>query len=301
MKRFLKNYFIFNKRERNGFLVLLFISALLLVYLYYLSVRNGSVEMDTRAFEKEVLAFEAAQKGAVVNDPGGDDRQAYGHESWKSYRKKEFTAFDPNGRSEAEWMQLGLSKKQAAAVKKFEARGGRFYSKEDVKQLRCISPKQYAALEAYISIPGKEGREKERRPDPYPERRIELNSASRFELLHIALIDSSLAENILKFRNNLGGFYSKEQLKEVTAFDTSLFAKVSAALDLDTENLRQLDVNLASISQLSKHPYIRFNVAKALVLYRETHGNFKTVEDIKKCVLISEALFRKLAPYLVVE
>ena len=57
MKRFLKNYFSFNRRERNGALVLCFICLLLLTYLYYLSNRDSVKIGNVADFEKEIAEF----------------------------------------------------------------------------------------------------------------------------------------------------------------------------------------------------------------------------------------------------
>ena len=64
-----------------------------------------------------------------------------------------------------------------------------------------------------------------------------------------------------------------------------------------------LGTPIASLTaeELGPHPYGGWKVAKALVAYRKQHGPFKTVADIKGCVLVTDSVYRKLAPYLSAE
>ena len=45
------------------------------------------------------------------------------------------------------------------------------------------------------------------------------------------------------------------------------------------------------------HPYIKWALANAIVEYRNQHGAFKNLEELKNIMLIDEATFKKIAPY----
>ena len=302
MKRFLKNYFSFNRRERNGALVLCFICLLLLTYLYYLSNRDSVKIGNVADFEKEIAEFKKLQQSDKNTIEEYSRQNVVDFEKDKKvYVKAELFEFDPNNLPDSDWRRLGFSDKQIKSIKNYEAKGGRFYDKEDVKKMYSISPEMYASIEPYIHINTVKIEIEKSLKSTITKREIELNSANAYELLYVPIIDSITAINIIKYRSMLGGFYNKEQLKEVQNLDTVLYDKMISYLSLNNENIRKLDINYATIDQLKKHPYIRFALAKALVLYRETHGTFKSVADIKKCVLVNEELFRKIAPYLTVE
>ncbi len=302
MKRFLKNYFSFNRRERNGALVLCFICLLLLTYLYYLSNRDSVKIGNVADFEKEIAEFKKLQQSDKNTIEEYSRQNVVDFEKDKKvYVKAELFEFDPNNLPDSDWRRLGFSDKQIKSIKNYEAKGGRFYDKEDVKKMYSISPEMYASIEPYIHINTVKIEIEKSLKSTITKREIELNSANAYELLYVPIIDSITAINIIKYRSMLGGFYNKEQLKEVQNLDTVLYDKMISYLSLNNENIRKFDINYATIDQLKKHPYIRFALAKALVLYRETHGTFKSVADIKKCVLVNEELFRKIAPYLTVE
>jgi DNA uptake protein ComE-like DNA-binding protein len=302
LKRFLKNYFSFNRRERNGALVLCFICLLLLTYLYYLSNRDSVKIGNVADFEKEIAEFKKLQQSDRNTIEEYSRQNVVDFEKDKKvYVKAELFEFDPNNLPDRDWRRLGFSDKQIKSIKNYEAKGGRFYDKEDVKKMYSISPEMYASIEPYIHINTVKIEIEKSLKSTITKREIELNSANAYELLYVPIIDSITAINIIKYRSMLGGFYNKEQLKEVQNLDTVLYDKMISYLSLNNENIRKFDINYATIDQLKKHPYIRFSIAKALVLYRETHGTYKSVADIKKCVLVNEELFRKIAPYLTVE
>ena len=53
---------------------------------------------------------------------------------------------------------------------------------------------------------------------------IELNSADSARLTELKCIGASLARRIVNYRNRLGGFINKDQLKEVYGMDDDRYA-----------------------------------------------------------------------------
>lgn len=64
--------------------------------------------------------------------------------------------FDPNAFSEQDWQSIGFSQKQAAAIVKYKyVLGGRFSSKEKLKDCFVISAENYQKIEPYLLFPEK--------------------------------------------------------------------------------------------------------------------------------------------------
>lgn len=62
--------------------------------------------------------------------------------------------FNPDAYSEEDWMKLGFSEKQAAAIIKYKMYlGGSFLSKEKFKDCFIISPENYRKMEPYLLLP----------------------------------------------------------------------------------------------------------------------------------------------------
>jgi competence ComEA-like helix-hairpin-helix protein len=141
---------------------------------------------------------------------------------------------------------------------------------------------------------------------PYPEKRyvrkpvapVDINLADTIAFIALPGIGSKLAERIVKFREKLGGFYSINQIGEVYGLADSVFQKIRPLFLMAPFTIKKININTASLDELKAHPYIRFNIAKSIVAYREQHGVFTTIEDLRKLVLITEDIYTKAYPYL---
>ena len=114
-------------------------------------------------------------------------------------------------------------------------------------------------------------------------------------------IGSKLAQRIIAFRNKLGGFYSIDQVGETYLLPDSTFQKIKPKLILGSNNFKQININIASIDEMKMHPYLRYNLANAIFQYRQQHGNFNSVEEIKKIMLVTETAYIKISPYLIIK
>jgi len=120
--------------------------------------------------------------------------------------------------------------------------------------------------------------------------------------LFIALpgIGSKLAERIVKFREKLGGFCTAAQVAEVYGLSDSVFAKINSKLQCNPALVKQININTVSFEELKAHPYIKYQLANAVIQYRNQHGSFQSTEDLKQIVLMTDEVFNKIAPYLTV-
>lgn len=130
---------------------------------------------------------------------------------------------------------------------------------------------------------------------------IELNSADTTELKKLKGIGSYYASKIIKYRNRLGGFYSVSQLNEVYGIKPEVLEENKAVLIVDSTLIRKININTITKEELKQHPYIKWNVANSIVLYRINHGDYKTVQNIQNSDLVNDELYRKIVRYLTVE
>ena len=127
--------------------------------------------------------------------------------------------------------------------------------------------------------------------------KVDVNSADTTALIDLPGIGSKLALRIINFREKLGGFYAIEQLKETYGLPDSTFQKIRPFLYL-SGSVKKININTANKDELKLHPYIKWNLCNAIVEYRNQHGLFKTLEDLKRIHAIDETTFSKIAPYL---
>jgi competence ComEA-like helix-hairpin-helix protein len=70
---------------------------------------------------------------------------------------------------------------------------------------------------------------------------------------------------------------------------------------LTSKAIKKININSASVDEMKSHPYIRYNIANAIFQYRQQHGNYHSVEEIKKIMTINDEIYNKASPYLTVE
>jgi competence protein ComEA len=211
------------------------------------------------------------------------------------------TKFDPNEYSLEEWMALGLSEKQSAIVLKFTSK--KIYSNEELKRIFVISDELFELIKDSTIYP-----ERAKDFDKYTEIKLEkklilvaINRASLDDLLQAQDITMFDAKQIIRTRDNFGGFYSLSQLSEVWQATPEKIAVWEKYIQIDPENIRTININTASTKELSFHPYISWNLANSLVKLRSQNGFYKELREIKKSVLMTDELYEKLKHYLVVE
>ncbi|MBI4946994.1 MAG: helix-hairpin-helix domain-containing protein [Bacteroidetes bacterium] len=321
MKNILRDYFTFNRRERNGVFVLLSIIFILILYLSFADYFFPKAKTDFSKFEKEIAQFEAEQKR--ISDSVSSEKNYFTSGNTPEADIAERFSFNPNNLSEEDWKRLGLSDKQIHTIKNYESKGGKFRSKEDVRKMYCISPQLYASLEPYIQIP-----DSDKKPTTFQSKQhaltplsldnqaksegwersswaggevVELNSSDTIALDKLKGIGFAYAKRIIKYRDLLGGFVKKEQLLEVYGFDKEKYDGLAENISVNLMLVKKININTATLDELKKHPYIKYRFANLIVNYRKQHGNYISVDGIKKIDTLDEELYGKIAPYLTIE
>lgn len=127
---------------------------------------------------------------------------------------------------------------------------------------------------------------------------IELNTADSAKLTQLNGIGPSFARRIVSYRNRLGGFVHKEQLMEVFGLDSEKYAGLEAQVSVDVSKIRKIPVNSADFKALSQFPYLTFKQMNAIVRFREQHGEYESIDDLKNIAIMDEPTLQKIKPYL---
>lgn len=302
-KQIITDYFSFSVRERWAVLILLALISLLFVLPDYLP------EPKDRPEVADSLVLTAIRRWDSLDQPKVAGRKyppmTFGSSAGNSKR----FAFDPNQISLEQWLQLGLSEKTAQTILHYRSKGGRFRRPEDLARIYGMPAPLAAELIPWVRIaPGLQERAispRHRdtagsvvaRPEAARSRQLSINAADSVAWLGLRGIGEKLAGRIVNFRNKLGGFHSLEQVGEVYGLKDSVFQQIKTNLVLDPIPVRQLSINSASLEELAAHPYIRYNIARAIVVYRQEHGAFRSVEELSVIHLIGAEQLEKLRPY----
>jgi DNA uptake protein ComE-like DNA-binding protein len=136
--------------------------------------------------------------------------------------------------------------------------------------------------------------------DAQQKARIEINHADSAQLEGLPMIGGFLAQRIVRYRDALGGYYSLTQLLEIPQLKESTWEAIYPQLTCN-KKVRKIDLNHTTIDELVQHPYISYIQAQRLVRFREQHGNFKTIEEIKATKSIPDTTWSKMVHYLALD
>jgi competence protein ComEA len=278
MKTQFKNYMSLTKKEWNGMVVLLVLIALVLAapYAYQRFHKDNTIN---------VIEFNAAV--AQLNKANPQANQL--NDGSKAQNVALFK-FNPNTSSAADWQKLGLTAKQAAIIKNYTTKGGRFRKAEDLKKIYSLTKVDYARLAPFIIIP-------EEKVAAHVV--VELNSADSAKLISVEGIGPGFAKRIIYYRERLGGFVSKEQLKEVYGLDELKYKEIAGQLKVDANRIRKININTITFDKLRLIPYLDYKQVNAIIEYRKQHGNYTAIADIENIAIIDDGILRKIEPYLV--
>jgi competence ComEA-like helix-hairpin-helix protein len=133
----------------------------------------------------------------------------------------------------------------------------------------------------------------------YIPKEIDINTADTTVFMALPGIGSKLAARIVAYREKLGGFYNVAQVGETWGLADTTFQKISKWLVVKTGVARKININTASVDEI-RIPYINYNLANAIFQYRQQHGMFKSLEDLKKIMLMNDEILNKILPYFTV-
>lgn len=258
-------------------------------------------------YEKYMDSIELAEKQHITENPSQDVEP-------KSLQKWAPKPIHPNQASEEQWLNLGLNEGQVATIKKYLDKGGAFSIKSDLKKIYTIDQEDYNRIEPFLLLPDSSALYSKQTRDsfyskvdrivdesPIPEISVYLNESEAEDYRRIRGLGEVLSNRIIKYRDLLGGFYKKEQLLEVYGIDSSLFAEIELYLVIDEKDLEHLDINQLTAYEMSKHPYVTYNMALIITRDRKKNGPFKMKEDLLNRELLNEHLYSKIAPYITIK
>lgn len=306
MRTWLNKNFGFSKAEFNGLLVLVFFIIVLRAVPYFYDFFHKDVA-DDPSFMAKIQKIEIADQPKYGYNKDGF-KNAFNKSQprgFSSQKEEKLFAFDPNTIGLDGWKQLGLSPKQAQAIVNYTTKGGKFYKPEDLQKMYTVSPQTYKRLFPFIKIEAK-GRTESPNAKAFSSTTfskkaavvIEINNADSLQLQQIRGIGSAFARRILAYRDKLGGFVKKEQLREVYGLDSAKYEEIKEQVSINLGSIKLININTADFEALKRFPYLSYKQMNAIIQYRKQHGNFKDAEEMKKVAIINQATIDKIVPYL---
>lgn len=297
MKRILQAFTSFSRLERMGLMALSVVLFVLCTIWQTMEWWLPGPKEDKA--EQEKLA--AVYREFVKRQEGGDLNPS---DPVAPPDAPHLFVFDPNTLDSTGFRKLGLSAKVVKGLMNWRRHGKKFYRKEDLKPLYNLTPEEYDRLAPYIVIAETENRvafhSSYPKLPPLPAT-LDLNTTDSATLVRLNGIGPTLAHKIMERRKVLGGYLRHEQLMEIYKFSDSTLTLLKQKLFIRPEAVIRIPVNKATVEQLQQHPYIGEKTAKNIVLYRNALKHFDNIQQLRQVPLMNEEIYRKIAPYLVIE
>ena len=126
---------------------------------------------------------------------------------------------------------------------------------------------------------------------------LDLNHCDTVELQYIRGIGRFSATQIVRYREQLGGFYSTEQLKD-EALSKCRLDTLLHRFTVNASDIRQIPVNTCTLERLQRHPYLRYNQAKAIYTLRRQNIRLHALDDLRTLPELTPQDIERISPYL---
>jgi competence protein ComEA len=312
----LREYFSFSKKERTGILVLTALIIIIFILPYFFSAKKpASNQQQFEQFKNEIAQLKTQQDSVHTRSKYYEQDEKSDYDDYTPSRKNTNTTtgtlfyFDPNTATDEEWKKLGIRDKTIQTIGHYLSKGGKFHKPEDLKKIYGLSEEKYDQLLPYIQFKNADTVASYKKTETNFVSELSFKKGKTYSTIHINAADTStfsalpgigskLSNRIILFREKLGGFYSTSQVAEIYGLPDSTFLKLKPYLITGDVPVKKINVNTADANLLKQHPYIKWNLANAIVQYRQQHGDFKTLDELQNIALITPEVFAKISPYL---
>ena len=111
---------------------------------------------------------------------------------------------------------------------------------------------------------------------------LDINHATKEDLMKVYGIGDKISDRILEQKNKYGAFVSMEQMNDVWGLSPEVIEKLQSAFVVkSTIGVKKININSASVKELSQFPFFRYQLSKDIVIYRSMNGDLK-IEDLTK-------------------
>jgi competence protein ComEA len=228
-------------------------------------------------------------------------------------KKTNHQIFNPNNASLEVLMSNGISKYTAQNLINFRNKGKVYETKEELLKVYGMTEEVYETISPFIDLPSKEDErvystyERIYEPDEidedvkkiYKPKQIEafdINTATKEELIQIRGIGEVFANRILKYRTGLGGFYEINQAKNTYGLADSTFQELIKYAEVIKMPLK-IKINEIEVKDWQNN-ILKSYQKRAVIAYRKQHGNYESLDDLKKIKIINSEDIEHLKHYI---
>lgn len=205
-------------------------------------------------------------------------------------KKYQLYPFNPNFITDYKGYRLGMSVAEIDRLFAFRKNGKYVNSAAEFQEVTGISDSLLRAMAPYFKFPEWVNRKRRQtvvfakdERKTIPQRPIDINQATREELMKVYGIGPALSERIIKMREKYGGFVSMEQLELVWGLSAEVIAETRKKFDvLALPEIRKTRINEAGFKEIMQIPYFNYALTKETVAFRSMNNGISSAEDLAK-------------------
>jgi DNA uptake protein ComE-like DNA-binding protein len=202
---------------------------------------------------------------------------------------------DPNDLEDYRGYLLGIPFEALDSLYAFRSGGGVVRKMDQFQSVTGLSDSSCYRLEPFFRFPETKTQNRKIQVS-YGQ---DLNSATAIQLRTVHGIGPVLSKRIVRFREALGGFITSEQLLDVYGLSPELAKQVGDLFPLRTiPPVKKVNVNRASVEELSGILYLSREMARDLVAYRSNVGAFRNLAELHQVESLPKDKIGRIALYL---
>lgn len=219
--------------------------------------------------------------------------------------------FNPNFITDAKGYKLGMTVEQIDRLLAFRKQGKFANSPEEFQKVTGISDSLLNVMAPFFKFPDWVNKKTDgtfqysnakSNWKVYPKKEmakvIDINLATKEDLMKVYGIGDAISDRILKQREILGAFVSMEQMNDVWGLSPEVIEKLNQGFKISMPpKPNKININNASIKELGQFPYFRYPISKNIVTYRSMNGDINT-EDLSKIKAFPVDRIKIIALYL---
>lgn len=196
--------------------------------------------------------------------------------------------FNPNFITDYKGYRLGMTTIEIDRLLAFRKQNKFVNSPQEFQEVTKISDDLLQKIAPYFKFPDWVKNKKAQEHNGFFKQKenaivVNINTASKEDLIKINGIGEVLANRILDQRENLGAFVAQEQFDEIWGLSPEVLRSIKKYFRIEVpQNLKKIDINNASLKELSQFYYFKNGLARAIIIYRSMNGDIKTPADLKQ-------------------
>lgn len=292
--KFLKQYFYFNKRDRNAINILIVIIISGIVINEIIKHLPSKSDYNYYEFAEELERWENSQN---LNE----------------LKSKSLFQFNPNTITEQKLDSLLLPSFVIRNLINYRKAGGVFDKATDLKKIYGMNDSIFGTIEKYIEIPEANNlyQEENSLSKSFPEGTFDPNLADKSVLLYFGF-NIFQAENLINYRENGGKIKSPSEILKIYGIDSLFYERIKNNIIISetVDNKKQepdyepnftVELNSADSVQLVQLNGIGPVFASRIIKYRDLLGGFYSTSQLLEVYNFPEETYINIKNYLKVD